>query len=156
MKLTVSEIATIRHYLRTNGLETAAVLDDLADHICCIVEEKIRRGESFPDAFAATITQFTPEDVREIQENTTYYLTINSKIMLIKGIFLTAFLSVFFYVLGNVMFNLMQIATRGADQEVAYLLQYVLRTLGLFIFCFGFLPFLFRFGYKQFVARLQE
>ncbi|MCB0629813.1 MAG: hypothetical protein KDD15_08775 [Lewinella sp.] len=153
MKLSQLDISTIRAYLTRNGLETPAVIDDLADHICCSVEEKMRRGQDFPEAFADTIQQFTPEDIREIQESTTYYLTINSKIMLLKGIFISAFLAVFCYVLASVMFNVIMFT---GDDGLAYRLQYLLHTLGLFIFCFGFLPFLFRYGYKQFVARIQE
>jgi hypothetical protein len=153
MKLSPFEIATIRNYLITNGLETPEVVDDLTDHLSCEIEEKMRRGGAFKEAFSEAIKQFSPEDIREIQESTNYYLTINSKIMLVKGIFITAFLSVFCYTLGS---GIHYLAIFLRDIELTTMLQYTLRMLGLMIFCFGFLPLLFKFGYQQFVARLQE
>lgn len=155
MKLQKSQIAQVRQYLLANGLETPAVLDDLQDHLCCMIEEKITGEVDFETAFSQTRGFFLPEDVQEIQRDTIYFLTIKSRIMLVKGIFITAFLSVFCFALGSAMYNLLLVAFMGED-DFSLLVQHMMRTLGMFIFCFGFLPLLFRFGYREFVARLQQ
>lgn len=154
-ELQPTHIITIRQYLIANGLKTPSVLDDFLDHFCCLVEEKMWKGQAFEEAFSDTAALIGPVDVLEIQKDTTYFLTIKSRIMLVKGIFITAFLSVFCYVFGSLMYGLLSMPPVG-NPELGYMLQGLLRTTGLGIFCFGFLPFLFRFGYAQFVAKLQQ
>lgn len=152
MTLQKNQVSKIRNYLLDCGLEIPAVLEDLEDHFYCIIETKVRDGQTFEAAFDDAQELLPPEDIREIQSDTIYYLTIKSKIMLVKGIFITAFLSVFTYVLGHLMQKVLFLVN---IQELAYMVKYLLQTLGLVIFAFGFLPLLFRFGYKQFIARLQ-
>lgn len=154
MILEHQQLVSIRTYLEINGLNIPQVIDDLLDHLCCLVEEKMEKGVSFEEAFAEVKIIIDPNHIKEIQAYTIYFLTIKSKIMLVKGIFITAFLSVFFYVLGEMMYNILALVAEN-DPQLGHLMRFLLRTSGLFIFCFGFLPFLFRFGYKQFIAKLQ-
>lgn len=154
MILQDQQINEIRNYLLANGLKIPLVLEDMQDHFCCIIEARLREGATFDAAFQEARTLMPPEDIREIQTDTIYFLTIKSKIMLVKGIFITAFLSVFSYVLGTILYKLLLLVSDG-NPELAGLLRFVLQILSLVIFAFGFLPLLFRFGYKEFVARLQ-
>ncbi|PHN04000.1 hypothetical protein [Flavilitoribacter nigricans] len=151
MSIREQQIKEIRKYLLESGLDIPAVVDDMQDHFCCVIEDSLRAGNSFETAFAEARLLVPPEDIREIQSDTIYYLTIKSKIMHVKGIFLTAFFSVFLYVLGTIIYKFMILSGAGPAGEIRFILQ----TLGLVVFGFGFLPLLFSFGYKQFVARLQ-
>lgn len=153
MMIETQDIAQIRSYLIDNGLETPEVIEDLQDHFCCIIEGKMQEGASFQEGFQEAKHQIAPDDIREIQETTIYYLTIKSKLMLVKGIFITAFLSIFSYVLGAILAKLLGFT---GQFDLATMIHYLMQAIGLVIFGFGFLPLLFRFGYKQFVARLQE
>ena len=154
MKLQHHQISEIRNYLIENGLNIPDVLDDLADHISCIVEREMEEGKTFETSFLSTKQLINPEDVRQIQADTNYFITIKSKIMLVKSIFITAFLSVFVYMLGSIVYNLL--AFSGVAIGTAGMVRFALQTVGLIICAFGFLPLLFRFGYKRFIARLES
>lgn len=154
MILQDQQIDEIRNYLRGNGLDIPGVLDDLQDHFCCMMETRIQEGATFQIAFNEVRELIPPEDIRAIQADAIYYLTIKSKIMLVKGIFFTAFLSVFCYVASAIAFKLGMLGMFQGSAIIGWS-QAFLPILSLVIFAFGFLPLLFRFGYKQFVAKLQ-
>lgn len=154
MILNTEQIEAVRSYLLHNGLTIPEVFDDVADHLCCHIEDRLRAGYSYDEAFASATELIAPAEVMEIHQDTIYYLTIKSQLMMVKSIFITAFLSVFFFVLGYATFYVL--AAVQVDYELATMLRYLVSTLGLLIFCFGFLPSIFLFGYRRFVTVLQQ
>jgi hypothetical protein len=71
---------------------------DMLDHLCCSVEYKMESGENFDKAYLTTKNEFCHEGYDEIQEETKFLLTVNSKKMKILknsiGLFgLVAFLT---------------------------------------------------------------
>lgn len=91
MKLSEAQFEIIVESLETS-LSMTSLKDDLLDHFCCFVEEKMSEGQSFEEAFDQAEMQICPNGLREIQNETTYLLYPNIKIMkkLIYGLGLMA------------------------------------------------------------------
>lgn len=153
MLLTTHQIENVRRYLLENGLHIPEVQDDILDHLCCVIEDRLRSGRSYEEAFASATALIDTREVQQIHRDTIYYLTINATIMKVKGIFITAFLSVFFFALGHAMYY---VTVPFTDVELGMMLKYLLITMSLLTFCFGFLPMIFLFGYRRFVMTLQQ
>ena len=151
-QLEKSEIQQIKSYLESNGLEYEEVLDDVLDHICCELEEMLAEGKEFNQAFAEVQEVFSPEEVNTIQSDTTYFLTIKKTITMIKGIFITGYISVALYALAFGLAPFFSFIFHGT--ELSFMLTGIFKLASVSTFCFGFLPLLFMYGYKRFTKQL--
>lgn len=147
-----TEIRQVKAYLENSSLSYEEVRDDILDHICCQIEELLEEGNEFEQAFAVVQEDFSKEELSTIQSNTTYFLTIKRNTMLIKGIFITAYASVSLFVLGIGFSEFLHAISK--DPEFAFFMKTVLQMGAVSIFCFGFLPMLFFYGYKRFMEKL--
>ena len=77
------------------------------------------------------------------------FLTIKKNIIMIKTIFISGYLSVLFYVLGFFIKNYFP----GFDS--AMIIAFALILASVITFCFVFLPALFMYGYKKFIASVK-
>ncbi len=130
------QIELIRGDIRQNGIEMSDLEDDLLDHICCALEEELDVNSSFESAYSRVKSLVCPDGFREIQEETTYLLTLKfnkmRKIMNILGVIGSAML-----LLGSV-FKLQHWPGGG-----------ILLVLGGAILTLGYLPFMFSFSLRQ-------
>ena len=153
MHLDPFQIQILNHYLTTNGLVHTEVREDILDHMCTEIEHLMEEGQEFEKAYESARQQFSPSDISDIQRDTTYYLTIKSTIAMIKGIFISGYLAVCFWVMSFGFEGFFRFIFQG-NMELAYLLTGLLKVTGVTIFCFVFLPLLFTYGYKRFTANL--
>ncbi|MEM6806031.1 MAG: hypothetical protein AAF696_31830 [Bacteroidota bacterium] len=151
-RLKSHEIAEMRAYLIEHGLSYEEVLDDLLDHFCCKVEIFLAEGKGFKEAFEELQTDFTPKEIASIQSDTHYYLSIKNSLIMIKGIFISAYLALAIFTLGF-GFDFFFGEALG-DPLTANLLAGLCKFMGVSIFSFAFLPMLFFYGYKRFVGQL--
>ena len=146
------QIQILNHYLTTSGLVHTEVREDILDHMCTEIEQMMTEGQAFEGAYEQVRQQFSPEDLADIQQDTTYYLTIKNSIAMIKGIFISGYLAVCFWVMSFGFEGFFMYIFKG--QNVAYLIPALLKVAGVFTFCFVFLPLLFTYGYRRFKANL--
>lgn len=66
-----------------SGIDNRALMDDLIDHFCCLVEMEMERGRSFEKALQKAFEQTAPNGLEEIQKETIFLLNY-SKIIIMK------------------------------------------------------------------------
>ncbi|MEQ9412895.1 MAG: ABC transporter permease, partial [Cyclobacteriaceae bacterium] len=74
MKLKNSQIDFIEQDLRDKGILFDDLREDLVDHICCEVEQKMEAGMTFMDAYLEAVQPFKKNGLPELNEETTSFL----------------------------------------------------------------------------------
>ena len=139
----------IQQYVANSGLDIPEVQEDVIDHLCCLVEIKMEEGFDFSEAFQDA-QQYLPEnDIKDIQTDTIYFLTIKKSIIMIKTIFISGYLSVLFYILGVFL------GRYGTGLGSGMMISFFLTLASVLTFCFVFLPALFMYGYKRFIGNVK-
>lgn len=126
-QLKQSEIELIRLDIRRQRVTYSHLLDDLVDHVCCDVEEKMSEGLSFNQAYVKVSSKIGVNRFRKIQEETLILIDKNYKsmktFMKIFGVLSPSLLAV------GALFKIQH--WPGAS---------ILLVLGFFFLCFFFLP----------------
>ncbi|MCB0410315.1 MAG: hypothetical protein KDD29_08850 [Flavobacteriales bacterium] len=63
------------------GAEMEELTNDLLDHICCMIEERLTRESDYDEVLHETMAVFGKDGIRNIQDETTYLLTKNILVM---------------------------------------------------------------------------
>jgi hypothetical protein len=108
--------------------------DDLIDHLCCEVEERMQSGKSFEHSLQEALSELAPEGLFEIQKQTEFLLnskkTYMKKLIYVVGLLSTMSCSLGFF------FKILHLP--GADQLLSFgflgfaLLFLPLTSLGFF------------------------
>lgn len=70
MSLKAHQVQEIVKRLKKEGLNYEPLHEDLVDHICILIEERIDNGQKFMDALNDVIRDFTPGGIDHLQEAT--------------------------------------------------------------------------------------
>lgn len=81
------QIDFILHDLGANGIETESLQQDLLDHICIIIEQNLEEGGDFNQFYAATVKTFYKKELKEIEEETSFLLTMGHRLVLSRNLF---------------------------------------------------------------------
>jgi hypothetical protein len=81
------QIDFILYDLSVNGIQTESLQYDLLDHICIIIEQNLEEGGDFDQFYAATVKTFYKKELREIEEETTFLLTLRHRLLLSRNLF---------------------------------------------------------------------
>ena len=151
MYLSNPQIESIESYLIRHGLEVREVREDVLDHICCEIEKSLEKEEDFAAAFAAVKETFSPQEIATIQTDTHYFLTFKSSLLMVKGIFISAYaaLSLYAFPLG-----LQNFFVYFLGPDLGTMLLAVMKAGSVSLFCFVFLPLLFLYGYRRFTDQM--
>jgi hypothetical protein len=84
MKLTVAQVDAIQQNIALSGLTIGTLKDDVIDHLCCVVEEKLNQGIDFEKAFHEALNELAPNGLAEIEDETVFLLNTNKIIMMKK------------------------------------------------------------------------
>ena len=84
--------------IRARGVELESLQEDLADHICCIMEQQFEEGGNFEQFYTSVVASFYKKELSEIEEETQMLLNnknyyVMKKIMIVTGIISTTILS---------------------------------------------------------------
>lgn len=79
--LSGKEVNIIHDFLVDHGVDYEPLRDDLLDHICCSIEEKMENGMPFREAFAVSVEEFGESGIERTQQATIYLLTKKLRIM---------------------------------------------------------------------------
>jgi hypothetical protein len=89
MNLTSEQIRAIESMINESSLTIQSLKEDLLDHLCCEVEDKMEKGENFEDAVQRSVVELAPNGFAHIQYETEYLLQSHTIIPMKKLMFLT-------------------------------------------------------------------
>ncbi len=134
--LNENEIEMISAYIRQKGVAQDELHDDLLDHICTGIENRMQQGNSFENAFQHTITLFGPGGVKQVQQDTFELLTEINATM--KKVTLGFGLTSTILLLAGTSFKLLQWPGAG-----------IMITLGAGFLALVYFPLLLRYKLKE-------
>lgn len=73
MNLSVDQVSRIQFEVDRNNITIATLRDDLIDHLCCVVEGKMKNGKSFEISFTEALNELAPEGLHSIQDETSAF-----------------------------------------------------------------------------------
>ncbi|OQA12598.1 MAG: hypothetical protein BWY67_00196 [Bacteroidetes bacterium ADurb.Bin397] len=90
-RITDKQIDFILDDIRARGIGMEELQNDLLDHICCIIEQKLEANGDFEQCYSETIRSFFKKELREIETETKLLLNNKNyykmkKIMIVSGI----------------------------------------------------------------------
>jgi len=136
-KITDEHIDFILNDIKNNGVENEDIQNNLLDHLCCIIEEKLEEDGKFEAYYKTIRSTFYTKSYSEIEEETNLLLTYKNyyamkKVMLFSGIFSATILSL------GIIFKFLH--WPGASAGIVF---------GLGVLSFIFLPLLFTLRVKE-------
>src|SRR5687768_494864 len=77
MTLSHEQIELICNLIGKSGIYTSTLKDDVLDHLCCIVEDKMDSGKNFEESMNEALAELAPGGLDRIQHETDFL--VNSK-----------------------------------------------------------------------------
>lgn len=136
MELNDTQVELVSAYIRQNGVAQEGLHDDLLDHICTGIENRMRQGDSFEDAFLHTVRLFGPGGLMQVQQDTFQLLTEINATM--KKVTFTFGLTSTFLLLAGTIFKLMH--WPGAS---------IMIVLGAGLLVLAYLPLILHYKLKE-------
>ncbi len=130
------QLFRIRKDLDRRGVTYDPLKDDLVDHICCMVEERLGEGYDFESSYGEVMSGIEAQTLTELQHDT--LLLLDKKFQRMKRIT---------YLLGITGAMLAIIGALFKMMHWPY--ASILLTLGFLIVVLGFLPFYFIGSYRE-------
>jgi len=127
LELSKGNIRQITETIDRADITFSHLRDDLIDHICCEVEEKMQKGLDFQKAFAGIKKSFGIKDLQKVQEQT--LLLIDKKYCAMKKTMKVS---------GIISISLLMFASLFKINH--WPLASIMLVLGFFVLCFFFLP----------------
>ncbi len=84
MTLSYENVERIKNTIKSSSITRTMMQENIVDHLCCAVEDKMQCGDSFDKAFQKAFSEFAPNGLQEIERET--YILLNYKTILMKKI----------------------------------------------------------------------
>ena len=126
----------IRSDLAGRGLTYQRLLDDVLDHVCCMVEEKMHAGEDFESSYGAVLDSIGENRLPELQHQT--LLNLDKKFQRMKNFTYIFGLSSALVTILGAFFKRMHWPGAG-----------ILLTVGIVLIVLMFLPLYFVTNYRE-------
>ena len=140
MKLTEEQELVITQFVDDHKLKIQSLRDDIVDHLCCVVEVRVKGGEDFNEAFQEAIQELAPNGLQDIEKQTIFLLNYKRIIMMKKVMYLIGFVGAFILTIG-VTFKILH-----------YPYANNLSTIGFLVLLLGYAPLLVIDKYKLAIA----
>lgn len=134
--LTEQQVARVQEHVRHSGVEQESLINDLTDHICTEIEQRLARGQPFDDALSEAASLFGQQGLRQIQLDTFELLNEITDTMK-KAAFIIGLVSTSLLLTGTI-FKLMHWMGAG-----------ILVLSGASALVLGYFPLLLRFKWKE-------
>lgn len=92
MKLTSEQEHVVYEYVETKKIANKSLKNDLIDHLFCVIEIQLEKGNSFDIAFDRALNQLAPNGLEEIEKETIYLLNYNRIIIMKQFMYIVGFL----------------------------------------------------------------
>lgn len=136
MKASPEHLVIIRSVIEQSLLTSPTLKDDVVDHLCCMVEDKMASGKIFDMALQEALFEFAPAGLNEIQFETDFLLYTN-KFLAMKKLTYAIGLTTSISIAMGLMMKLLHMP--GGEELVNY---------GFFGFALLFLPMVTISRYK--------
>lgn len=117
MKLSVEQVEIIRKQVDRSSISIDSLRDDVVDHLCCVVEIKMERGNVFETSVREALNELAPDGLDEIQNETVFLLNSTKILFMRKVMYIIGLLSAMSFVTGW-FFSVMYF--QGATQLSVY------------------------------------
>jgi hypothetical protein len=125
MKLTTEQVDHIRGVINQSNISIDTLRDDLLDHLCCVVEINMTKGEDFEIAFEKALHDFAPDGLEEIQHQTLFLLNSTKIIIMKKLMYTIGFIGAIALTAG-VLFTLLRLPGSNQLFMVGYLTLFLI------------------------------
>jgi hypothetical protein len=95
-QLNDSHVTFILDRIIADGVTDINLQNDLLDHYCCFIEERLSAGADFESVYKIAFQNITPNGMQEIQQELYFILNFNKQTIMKRIIYLFGFLTVFF------------------------------------------------------------
>src|SRR5437868_10804632 len=99
--LSNQQIDHILNDIKLRGVEMEDLQLNLLDHLCCIIESELDRGEDFESFYQKTIPKFFKKELKEIEDETHLLLTFKNYYAMKKTMIVSGTISVTAFILGS-------------------------------------------------------
>jgi hypothetical protein len=137
MQVSPEQLNIIKIYIQQSNITITSLKDDLLDHLCCVVEYKMREGKEFEISMKEAVHELAPEGLEIIQQETIFLLTTTKQMRMKKIMYAIGLLSAISMTMG-LTFKILHMP--GSEQ---------LFNLGFFPFVLIFLPMIAIDRYKR-------
>ncbi|MEQ1587116.1 MAG: hypothetical protein ABL895_14610 [Cyclobacteriaceae bacterium] len=137
MQVSPEQLNIIQIYIQQSNITITTLKDDLLDHLCCVVENKMRDGKKFEISLKEAVHELAPEGLEIIQQETIFLLNTTKQMLMKKIMYAIGLLSTISMTMG-VTFKILHMP--GAEQLFNY---------GFFPFLLIFLPMIAIDRYKR-------
>lgn len=142
MKLSNEQIGNIRQRLEEANFTLSTLEDDVFDHVCCVVEERLDKGDDFDVALVKALEDAAPQGLNALQFETNVLLNFNFTIRMKKLTFAIGLASSMMMGIGATM-NILNLAGAGNLSSIG------VGTVGFLGFTFLYLPLLAFTNFKR-------
>lgn len=131
-----SQTERVWNALQDGYLKQNKLADELLDHFCCFIEEKMKQGEAFEDCLTAAFISIAPNGPDELEEELEFILTLNPQKKMKLTFYISAMISTFLILIGILLRTLHwhEIASLVLLTGFACLLFVVLPAIGVMAF----------------------
>jgi len=105
-KITDNEVDFILNDISKKGIKTEDVRDNILDHVCCIIENEMKKGMNFNEFYRDTISQFYLNNLDEIEEETQLLLTFKYYHAMKRTVKTSGIISILLFVIGSILKSL--------------------------------------------------
>jgi len=95
-QLNDNQVTLILDRIIADGVTDTNLQNDLLDHYCCFIEERLSVGDDFESVYKIAFQNITPNGMHEIQQELYFILNFNKQTIMKRIIYLFGFLTVFF------------------------------------------------------------
>lgn len=140
MRLTEEQEQAIAKFVDAKDLKIRALRDDILDHLCCVVEIRLKKGESFDLALQKAVDELAPDGLNDIEQKTIFLLNYKRIIMMKRFMYVIGFVGAFTLTAG-VTFKILH-----------YPYANMLSTIGFLVLLLIYVPLLAFDKYKVAIA----
>jgi hypothetical protein len=140
--LSDENIDFIANEISNSKIISTELKEDLTDHFCCLIEDEMKRGSDFNEAYDKAYRYISPDGFDEIQQETVFLLTKKKIKAMKKTIYLSSFITVFGFSAGT-LFKIMHWPFAG-----------IIILLSSMVLILALLPSLFIHQYKKEVSKV--
>jgi hypothetical protein len=90
-----NQVTLILDRIIADGVTSKALQNDLLDHYCCFIEERLLPGADFEQVYNMAFQNITPNGMHEIEQELYFTLNFNQFITMKRIIYLLGFITVF-------------------------------------------------------------
>jgi len=95
-QLNNNQVTLILDRIIADGVTDKNLQNDLLDHYCCFIEERLLSEDDFEEVYNTAFQIITPNGMQEIQRELYFMLNFNKQTIMKRIIYLSGFITVFF------------------------------------------------------------